>query len=324
MPTDVQTIAVLDGVRGEIEPLGFDVLGYGPVTEKPGRQLECKVLLLGPRHPTLPNHVRVDGARVNLDYGRQGGGRKLRSTRPFRRTRSGPDSYCLGGESLTNVDHYDPETPPNVFWGTNTFYASQVTFFGDDGTQHGPFENVCVGCAHVMQLEMGSLNDILTAPGYPNGLALQWVHPEIDRHPVVNWADVAVANFVGEFPRRPGTSLNIFGLGAVNVIGSQQDSEIFRVKFGAGSGLTGGYELGLVLRRLPDGLGDLYMLRAVSGRFCSRGDSGAAVLDDENNLLGIVIGGASEVDENWYVPVFDGAGADNPHPGQSFIKLTAS
>jgi hypothetical protein len=318
------TADILRHVRALIEPFGVHVLGYGPVVDKPGRRKECKVLLPGPKDRTLPDRTDVGGTRVDLRYDRQRMGPKLRSTAPLRRVRQGPDSYCLGGESITNIDFYDPEAPTQVFWGTNTFYAQQVTFFGAGGVQHGPFQDVCVGCAHVLQSTIGSVGDVVTAPGYPYGLRLLWVHPEIEQQPVTNWADVAVAEFTGSPPQKPGTSLNVFGLGNVRQIGTQPDIGSFCVKFGATTGLTGGFELGLVLRRLPDGFGDLYMLRTVSGRFCAPGDSGAAVLDASNNLLGIVIGGASEVDENWYVPVFDGAGGPDPLPDQSFIRLIAS
>lgn len=81
------------------------------------------------------------------------------------------------------------------------------------------------------------------------------------------------------------------------------------MKYGANSGLTVGRDKGLVWRALDNqNPSALYLVRMVNGgsfvNFSGVGDSGAAVVDADRKLLGIILGGIpSNPIERWYLPV---------------------
>jgi hypothetical protein len=73
-------------------------------------------------------------------------------------------------------------------------------------------------------------------------------------------------------------------------------------KYGWTTHLTSGLDLGTYMVELdPDNLpGQRFLVRRVSGRFADEGDSGAAILDRDRKLVGLVIAGKDVVDQTYY------------------------
>jgi len=178
----------------------------------------------------------------------------------------------------------------NTAWcgyGTISFFSSVRI----DGRQ---FDHACVSCAHVLQHPQNT--DVEAGP-FGVCMTVEWASPLPDAG---KWTDVAVAKPYN----RIADELVVRGLGKIQGMRQPAAGDIV-LKYGATTGLTAGLDFGLVWRAIDHTAPTtLYLVRTVWGNFSAVGDSGAAVLDQSRNLLGLVVGGIPGLrGEQWYLPV---------------------
>jgi hypothetical protein len=169
-----------------------------------------------------------------------------------------------------------------------------IALAGDIRVQRIDFRDVCLSCRHVL---FDPDNQTIESPRFGPCMDLLWANPVPEGG---KWIDIAVAQLRNNSIYLPET---VRALGSIT--GIRQPSVGTRVmKYGAGTGLTSGRDRGLVWRAVDSrNPGTLYLVRTVSGWFSDVGDSGAAVLDRDRNLLGIIFGGIpSVIGERWYLP----------------------
>jgi hypothetical protein len=193
---------------------------------------------------------------------------------------SGP---LMGGDPLWN------DASPN-FAGTITFAVPQASSITIEGNA---CSNQSVTCHHVLSNSSGSKRTSTTR--YPGSMKLKW---EITPPTGTKWIDIASAEIK---PGTPYSPLEVRGLRKIK--GVKQPASGIRVsKYGRTTGLTSGRDLGWVLLQPTTTNRDSFWLRCVSGYFADVGDSGAAVLDADRNLVGIVVSGRpGELDQTYYI-----------------------
>ncbi|NJM29256.1 MAG: hypothetical protein HC855_03255 [Rhizobiales bacterium] len=182
-----------------------------------------------------------------------------------------------------------------VDYGTVAFVA--------DGTRNLTVEGRCIAnqavtCSHVLNIPDLTRTDSTT--NFPKCASLTWDTDPFAAPNGQTWIDLAGAALDAGVPTAP---YEVRGLGEIT--GVKQPSAGIRVsKYGAASGLTSGKDLGIcyaLLHETSDGSKYWGWVRAVSGYFQTVGDSGAAILDEDRNLVGLVVAGTSEKDENYYI-----------------------
>jgi hypothetical protein len=193
---------------------------------------------------------------------------------------SGP---LMGGDPLWN------DASPDIA-GTITFAVPQTSPITIEGNA---CSNQSITCHHVLGGSGGSGRTSTTR--YPASMKLKW---EITPPTGTKWIDIASAEIK---PGTPYSPLEIRGLRKIK--GVKQPASGIRVsKYGRTTGLTSGRDLGWVLLQPTTTNPDSFWLRCVSGYFADVGDSGAAVLDADRNLVGIVVSGRpGVVNETYYI-----------------------
>ncbi|HUE45979.1 MAG TPA: hypothetical protein VMO81_06990 [Aestuariivirgaceae bacterium] len=223
-----------------------------------------------------------------------------------------PSAELMGGDGIFNHGH---RGSTGVYWGTIAFVASQVEVDNNDGTTFS-LANAAISAAHV--IDHGTIDRLGTYVYPDSGITRVWTHP--DWVSKSRWRDLALASIPANVAVRP-ERLRGFGM----VRGTRvPDLGQNLVKFGATTEVTKGRELGLIWRRVPES-GPLYLIRAISGRFAARGDSGAAVVNLDLKLAGLVVGAPTDPrrKETWYMPVLP-LGATPPDPELSYVRMEFS
>lgn len=225
-----------------------------------------------------------------------------------------PSAELMGGDAIFNHG-YRAEDPTKVYWGTLAFVASRVTVENHDGTTYS-LTNAGISAAHVIH---HPTDDRLGTYAYPaSGITEVWTHA--DWISGSRWRDLALASIPGNVAVRP---YRLRGFGTVRGTRTPDLGQTL-VKFGSTTEISRGRELGLVWRRLPDGNGPFYLLRGISpGRFAARGDSGAAVVNLDLELAGLVVGGPKDRQESWYMPVLP-FGTSPPDGELSYVRMELS
>jgi hypothetical protein len=303
---DERNSDILSAVKSLLESNGIKgVTGIGPVSAEGDT---CLVLLENKDATAIPDSVKGQLrdnsafavqliAKDDLAYGQLFADA---SSSPVSQ-HSGP---LMGGDPIWN----DAVTQ----WGTISFAVSSTSSIK---IENQPCANQSISCEHV--LNQGS--SLISTPNYPDAMTLTWSKRSPTASP---WLDVAGATFSGS---TPFTALTVRGLGAIQV--ARQPLDGIRVsKYGATSWLTSGKDLGLAWRAFdPQHPSQLYLIRRVSGYFSNEGDSGAAVLDADRNLVGMVIAGKllngqPVEDESYYMQVLP-RGEVAPDPNLSVFVV---
>jgi hypothetical protein len=195
------------------------------------------------------------------------------------------------------------------WWGTIAFAALAGSKIKIEGYA---CDNQCISCNHVLYHAGG---DVVSTPNYSNSMKLKWSHPPTGS----TFVDLAGAELNSGIP---AIELNVRGLQKIN--GAVQPTDGIRVlKYGATTGLTTGKDLGAAYREVDSvgHAGEYFWIRTVSGDFAEKGDSGAAVLDANRNLVGIVVGGKEGTpDEKYYMPVLP-MGETPVNPSLSYFVI---
>jgi hypothetical protein len=243
------------------------VEGVGPVAIDRKR---CLVLLADATvgHPSTVT-AKVDGTdiTVTLDVRETSLAVQLFYGGPLR-----------GGDEARNV--------ASIYGGTIAFAGSPTI----EGT-HRP--KVAVSCSHVLAI---STNNQILSPLFGVCMDLLYAYPVPYGG---QWVDLAFATIRVGTVHKDNT---IKGLGELQ--GVRQPTFRSKVyKYGLGTGLTSGRDLGMVWRKLGGSADpNLYLVRTVSGNFSGFGDSGAAIVDKDRNFLGLVVAGIPAIKgERYYI-----------------------
>lgn len=275
---------ILVALKKRLQDLEIEeVTGIGPLEEDGA---VCVVLVADPAKWKLPETIDVQlsdesSQKVKLKV--------VQDTVPATLFYSSPqfvrplqyNGPTMGGDPIWNNS--------GGWWGTITFAA---------GSNPIKIEgNLCAGqtvsCNHVLYVPG---EDLISTPNYHDSMTRAWNN--VPTGPT--WVDVAGAN-VHSFQTSP---LEVRGLGVIkSAVQPQPDIRIS--KYGATTGLTSGRDLDLAWRAVDDAHPmDTYLIRRASGYFAAKGDSGAAVVDELGNLVGMVIAGKPGVpDEVYYMQV---------------------
>lgn len=280
-PEDDADIALLQQVLDAIENAGVpNVIGVGPVG--PGG-VTVTVSQASVAQSSLPSAIQVtlpDGtsSEVKLDIVADERSPRLLSgpvPPPFQH--SGP---LMGGDPLWNNDATQ--------WGTISFAVAQGSSIQIEGNA---CENRAITCNHVLDFPTTTT---ASTTRYPDSMYLKWnIVPPLDD----KWLDLAGAEIGYGVPYKP---LEVRGLGIIT--GVRRSRKGRRVsKYGATTGLTSGVDLGWAKKQLHFPDKTKYWVKVISGYFAREGDSGAAVLDANRNLVGLVVSGIPGALDQTYI-----------------------
>jgi hypothetical protein len=304
---DLACIEAIKRVRLVLEDAGFKsgaVTGIGPVKLRSDSSWNCQIILQG-------GNISVDDAASDAEIVK-----KVRKTiqqqnekapirpglnkLPGKKVSMNPRPYRHGGPIMGGDPIWHNKAG---HWGTVAFALGpkdKVKVAGNDCAGH------LITAHHVVNL--GTEHKAVSVTDYVNTMTVEWQEPPPksgDR-----WMDLAAVKIddkLLELNHVPVRGLEVRGLGRIqNVRQSRYGDRVY--KYGATTGLTAGIDLGPALRDVDESDSNhaMYWVRVVSGHFADNGDSGAAVLDGERNLVGIVVSGKPGIeDETYYIQALD-------------------
>lgn len=280
---DSRNTEILVALKERLQELQvYGVTGIGPLEEDGA---VCVVLVADPAKLELPETIDVQLSdrsvqKVELKI--------VHDTVPAELFYSSPqfvrplqyNGPMMGGDPIWNNW--------GGWWGTITFAAGSSAI----KIEGNPCAGQAVSCNHVLHVPG---KDLISTPNYHDSMTRAWNN--VPTGP--RWVDVAGANV---HPVSPTSPLEVRGLGRIKSAVQPQPG-IRLSKYGATTGLTSGRDLGLAWRAVDDTRPmDIYLLRLASGYFAAKGDSGAPVVDESNNLVGMVVSGKPGVpDEVYYI-----------------------
>jgi hypothetical protein len=279
---NVEILVALKKKLQELEIKG--VTGIGPLEEDGA---VCVVLVADPTDPTMLKLQAID-VKLSDESTQNVKLKVVHDTVPATLFQSfvPPMQYngpMMGGDPIYNNS--------GGWWGTIAFSAGSLSPLQIEG-------NSCAGrsvsCNHVQYVPG---HDLISTPNYPNSMTLAWHH--VPSGPT--WVDVAGATIHSGIPSSP---LEVRGLRKIKA--AVQPQQGIRIsKYGATTGLTSGRDLGPHWRAVDETHPlDTYLIRRASGYFAAKGDSGAPVVDQSRNLVGMVVAGKPGVpDEAYYIQV---------------------
>ncbi len=298
---DAEDAELIQAVSQLLEKVGVKgIRGIGPINAE---RTSIKILLADDGPADLPEHIettlsskRTFGLKLNIVRNAKPA-RLLLGPMPQPWQYSGP---LMGGDAIWNDMARQ--------WGTITFAAAAGSPVEIEGKSCA---NQSITCSHVLYFQ--GPDDVSTTL-YSQSMKLGWA---TDPPNGTKWIDLAGADIRAGVPFSP---LEVRGLRHIK--GVKQPQTGIRVsKYGATTGLTSGRDLGWSTRDILVG-NKIYKIgvRAVSGYFARRGDSGAPVLDADRNFLGLVVSGREGVlDDCFYLPAVP-AGQTRPTPASTGIS----
>ena len=220
-----------------------------------------------------------------------------------------PSSTLHGGDAVKN-DTSAAGWEDDDWWGTLGFAAQELTIEKEVSPgvhDRRIYRNALLSCNHVLaRFDAGVPNvEYISSIQSANIARLADFLPV--REQGIDPVDVAIANLLPGETAEMGV---VRGLGPIK--GLRQPTKHnggFRIfKYGAKTGLTAGVDLGWA-RNVPMSAyaGRRVSFRKTSTDFADVHDSGAAVLDEERNVIGIIVSGrvngSSRRNPSYYFPL---------------------
>jgi hypothetical protein len=229
------------------------------------------------------------GQRVQLNFVE---GPEMILGRPLEALQSPPDAPggpLLGGDAIWN-------DTDSTFWGTAAFAASRIRIRNE--TEELEFADGGVLSAnHILALsDTAAIGSYISSTLYPQGFRLAGKLP-------VNGSSRPIDAAVARVSYSDGASAAPLELRALGLMSINQGTGVLDIgnisnrmrilKYGARTGVTAGLDGGMVSAPL---YGGNFVFQITSPGFACIHDSGAAVVDLDRKLVGIIVGGECESD----------------------------
>lgn len=215
---------------------------------------------------------------------------------------------------MSKIEGGDPIWHPANGWGTIAFARARIKF-RDHQNNGRHLRNVVMGCNHILALlDKGVGNSPINSFRSTSMFALDYWWPVTN--PAVDPVDVAFATGPSLTDYIPAS---VRGLGKITGIGTVTPGDrVF--KCGAATSITTGIDGDKEYVNIPS-YGRHVNLRRVPPGFADVGDSGSAVLNKNNELVGIVVAGRETASGivSYYLPIIPLNGPDD-HTGPN-LKL---
>jgi hypothetical protein len=316
--TDQACIEIIEGIKARIPEENLRsgaITGIGPVFNGAEADMTCVINLRG---GGLKVAVDIDdgtllaqvskaisagkpASRVRPGLAKLPAYKESLNPRPYRH--SGP---IMGGDPIWHNEA--------GHWGTIAFaVASKSTIEIEDYA----FAGKLLTASHVVNFKAGRKSVSVT--DYANAMMRTWEKPP--KNDGQQWMDLAAVKIDDDLIDHVLVApLEVRGLGVIQGVASAKPG-IRVFKSGATTGVTAGTDLGPALRDLVEGddIHKMHWVRVVSGDFADYGDSGAAVLDADRCIVGIIVSGQpGSIDETYYIA----AAADDSATKMSTFKIT--